>query len=90
MTRAPVCCAAPRCRVHVAKGQWFCPDHWFSLSDRLRAALGATWRARHVAAFQELWTEALTVLDPMPRRTTAPTIAFEGEQPVVYASGRLL
>lgn len=75
-----------------------CPKHWFALPERLRKALGATWRARHVAAFQELWTEALTLLDPAPhpfdpprsRGTTPMTIAYEGGRPVVYATGRLL
>lgn len=91
MIRRPVTCAAPGCRCVIEPGKWLCPDHWFSLPERLRKALGATWRARHVAAFQENWTEALVILDPSPsRRTTPPTIAFEGERPVTYATGRML
>ena len=98
MKRAPVTCAAPTCGLPIERGQWLCAGHWFTLPERLRKALGATWRARHVAAFQELWTEALTILDPTPRlfergpvrRTTPPTIAFEGEQAVVYSTGRML
>lgn len=98
MTRRPVSCAAPCCRTPVEEGRWLCPTHWFALPERLRKALGATWRARHVAAFQELWTEALVLLDPAPRPfdpprhrgTTPMTIAYEGNRPVVYATGRLL
>lgn len=98
MTRVPVNCAAPGCREPIGQAKWLCPAHWFTLPERLRKALGATWRARHVAAFQELWTEALVILDPTPRlferepapRTTPPTIAYEGDKPVVYATGRLL
>lgn len=98
MTRGPVYCAAPTCGRRIEHNNWFCVGHWFSLPDRLRNALGATWRARHIAAFQENWTEALVALDPTPRlfeaapncRTTPPTIAFEGERPVVYATGRML
>ena len=75
-----------------------CPTHWFALPERLRKALGATWRARQGSAFQELWTEALVLLDPTPgifdaarpRGTTPMTIAYEGARPVVYATGRLL
>lgn len=43
-----------------------CRVHWFALPERLRKALGATWRARHVSAFQQLWTEALVLLDRTP------------------------
>jgi len=96
--RAPVTCAAPGCRVHVDRGKMLCPTHWFALPERLRKALGATWRARHVAAFQELWTEALCVLETAARPFDPPrqlgktpmTIAYEGDRPVVFASGRLL
>lgn len=98
MKRGPVICAAPCCRVAVEPGKMLCPNHWFALPERLRKALGATWRARHVAAFQELWTEALVILDPASRpfdpprsRGTTPlTIAYEGARPVVYATGRML
>ncbi len=97
MTRGPVLCAAPGCRLAIERNNWLCADHWFSLPERLRKALGVTWRARQIAAFQENWTEALVLLDPTPclfdarpRRTTPPTIAFEGERPVAYATGRML
>lgn len=98
MTRAPVICAAPCCRIVVEKGRWLCPRHWFALPERLRKALGATWRARHVAAFQELWTEALCILETAARPfdparslgSTPLTIAYDGDRPVVYATGRLL
>lgn len=98
MTRAPVICAAPGCRVHVERGKMLCPTHWFALPERLRKGLGATWRAGHVAAFQQLWTEALVILDRAPRPFDPPrdrgatpmTVAYEGKRPVVYATGRLL
>lgn len=98
MTRYPVTCAAPGCQTHIERGKWLCAPHWFALPERLRKALGATWRARHMAAFQENWTEALVLLDRAPRLfETAPTrrtsprpIAREGEKPVAYAAGRLL
>lgn len=98
MKRGPVICAAPCCRTPVELGKMLCAQHWFALPERLREALGATWRARHVSAFQELWTEALVILDPAPRPFDAPrsrgttpmTIAYEGARPVVYATGRLL
>jgi hypothetical protein len=98
MKAPPVTCAAPCCNLKIEQNNWFCAAHWFALPERLRTAMGATWRARHVAAFQELWTEALVALDPTPRpfeiaptsRTTPATIAFEGETPVVYAMGRML
>ncbi|QUM72219.1 hypothetical protein [Sphingopyxis granuli] len=98
MKRGSVYCAAPCCGTPVERGQMLCVKHWFVLPERLRKALGATWRARHVSAFQELWTEALVILDPAPRpfdpprsRGTTPlTIAYEGACPVVYATGRML
>ncbi|PAL25512.1 hypothetical protein [Sphingopyxis sp. GW247-27LB] len=98
MTRAAVTCAAPCCRAPIEQGKLLCAAHWFALPERLRNAIGATWRARHVSAFQELWTEALVILDPAPRPfdpprqrgTTPMTIAYEGSRPVVYATGRLL
>jgi hypothetical protein len=98
MMRGPITCAAPCCRTPVSEGRWLCPSHWFALPERLRKALHLTRRARHVSAFQELWTEALVILDPSPRPFDAPrsrgttplTIAYEGNRPVVYASGRLL
>jgi hypothetical protein len=96
--RGPVLCAAPCCRTQVERGRWLCPTHWFALPERLRSGLHLTRRARHVAAFQELWTEALVILDsaarpfdpPRSRGTTPMTIAYEAGRPVVYASGRLL
>lgn len=96
--RAPILCAAPCCRAPIEPGKWMCSTHWFMLPERLRKALHVTWRARHVAAFQENWTEALVILDdaarpfeaPRSRGITPMTIAYEGDRPVVYASGRLL
>ncbi len=99
MNRAPVTCAAPCCRESIDRGNLLCAAHWFMLSDRLRTALGMTWRARQMSAFQENWTEALVILDPTPgifeparpRRQTPPTIAYgaRGEQ-IIYAQGRML
>lgn len=98
MTRGPVLCAAPCCQTPIEPGKWLCLAHWLLLPERLRKALGATWRARHISAFQGLWTEALGVLetatrpfDPPPAPGITPmTIAYEGDRPVVYAMGRLL
>lgn len=98
MMRQPVTCAAPGCQTHIERGKWLCASHWFALPVRLRKALGATWRARHMAAFQENWTEALVLLDQASglfeaastRRTSPPPITCEGEKPIAYAAARLL
>lgn len=95
---APATCAAPCCRLPIERGYWLCAAHSARLPERLQRALQLTWRARHMAAFQENWTEALVLLDPTPgifdaprsRGTTPMTIAYEGQRPVVYATGRLL
>jgi len=99
VSRRPVTCAAPCCRAPIDRGNLLCEAHWLSLPKRLRNALGVTWRARQMSAFQENWTEALVILDPTPgifeaprpRRVTPPTIAFgaRGEQ-IIYATGRML
>lgn len=91
-------CAAMRCHAPVQPGMLMCKAHWFTLPARLRGAIWRTWRARHMAAYQDNVRVAVDYIDNLegpfearrPMRDASAPVAFDGDEPVAFGQGRML
>ena len=98
MSRRVVTCACTTCLTPVERGQLMCKRHWLGLPQRLRHAILTTFRARHIANYQALVSEAIDLADAMPgpfesRRAAAVRAASAIDahgRTVHWTEGRLL
>lgn len=91
---APVCCAVARCRTAVERGKVMCLTHWTMVPRNLQLAIGHSYRARQMDAYQEALTAALDQIETetgvfsgiFEKRTSAPVREGGGSSPVTPPS----
>jgi hypothetical protein len=87
---APVWCAVTRCRTVVEPGKVMCLTHWSMVPRNLQLAIGHSYRARQMGAYQTALTAALGRIETetgaftgiFEKRTSAPVREGGGLPPV--------